>query len=97
MQMLMVEIPPAGELTEIEAIAILSGLAAGTAALPDTSLDQQRIAPKDCTCFSGIEQTGDVCERLCLAHAVQNRQSRLRADLRERASEGPPQLRRSQL
>ena len=72
MQVWMVAIAPACELTDLEAITVLSGLAAGTAALPDESLDQQRIAPKDCTCFSGIEQTGDVCERLRLVHAVQN-------------------------
>ena len=44
MQMWMVAITPAGELANLEAIAVLSRLAAGTAALTDKALDQQRIA-----------------------------------------------------
>ena len=45
MQVWMVAIPPTSELTDLEAIALLSGLAAGAAALADEPLDQQRIAP----------------------------------------------------
>ena len=47
MQVWMVAIPPARELTYLEAIALLSGLAAGAAALADEPLDQQRVAPED--------------------------------------------------
>ena len=68
----MVAIPPAHELTDFKAVAVLSGLAVGAAALADEPLDQQRIALKDSTCFCGIKQSRDVCERLCLVHAVQN-------------------------
>ena len=68
----MVPILPAGELADLEAIALLSGLAAGPTALAGEPLDQQRIAPEDSTCFCGIEKTRDVCERLSLIHAVEN-------------------------
>ena len=72
----MVAIPPTRELTDFKAVAVLSGLAAGTAALADVPLDQQRIAPKDSTCFSGIKQSRDLCERLCLVHPVKDSRHR---------------------
>ena len=51
----MVKIPRTRELADLEAVTALSGLAAGAAALADEPLDQQRIAPKDSTCFSRIK------------------------------------------
>ncbi len=57
MQIWVIELPPAGELANLEAIAVLSRLAAGTAALTDEAIDQQRIAPEDSTCFCGIKKT----------------------------------------
>ena len=45
-----------GELTYLEVIAVLSGLAVGAAALADEALDQHS------TCFSGTKQWGDVLE-----------------------------------
>ena len=56
----MVLISPACELADLEAIAVLSRLAAGAAALTDKAFDQQRIAPEDSTCFCGIKKTADV-------------------------------------
>ena len=41
----MVAIAPARELTDLEAIPVLSGLAAGTAALSDEPLNQELVAP----------------------------------------------------
>ena len=70
----MVAIAPTGERRDLEAIAILCGLAAAAAAQADEPLDQQSIAPKDGAWFSGIKQSGDVCERICLVHAVQDGQ-----------------------
>ena len=55
MQVGMVAIPPTSELADLEAVAVLCRLAAGAAALADEPLDQQSVAPKDGTCFSGIE------------------------------------------
>ena len=55
MEMWMVSIPPARELTDLEAIAVLCRLAAGAAALADEPLDQQSVALKDGTCFCGIK------------------------------------------
>ena len=46
-QMWMVAIPPARELADLEAVAVLCRLAAGAAALADEPLDQQRITPED--------------------------------------------------
>ena len=43
MQEWMVAIPPARELADLEAVAVLSGLAAGPAALADEPLDQQQM------------------------------------------------------
>ena len=68
----MVSIPPARELTDLEAIALLSGLAAGAAALADEPLNQQRIAPENGTGLGCIKETGDVRKRLRLVHAVQD-------------------------
>ena len=51
----MVAIPPTSELADLEAVAVLCRLAAGAAALADEPLDQQSVAPKDGTCFSGIK------------------------------------------
>ena len=51
-----------GELTYLEVIAVLSGLAVGAAALADEPLDQQSIAPQHSTCFSSTKQWGDVLE-----------------------------------
>ena len=73
MQMWMVAIPPARELADLEAIAVLSGLAAGAAALADEPLDQQRIAPEDSAGLGCIKKTGDISKCLRLVHAVQNR------------------------
>ena len=44
MQVWMVATPPARELTDIKAIALLSGLAAGANALTDEPLNKQGIA-----------------------------------------------------
>ncbi len=54
--------------------AVLGGLAAGEAALADKPLNQQRIAPKDCTYFIDIEQRKDVRKVLYLVHPAQNKQ-----------------------
>ena len=72
MQIWVIELPPAGELADLEAIALLSGLAAGPTALADEPLGQQRIAPEDSAGLGRIKKSKDVCERLCLVHAVQN-------------------------
>lgn len=71
--MWMVAITPEGEIADLEAIAVLSRLAAGAAALTDKAFDQQRIAPEDSTCFCGIKKTADVGQCLSLIHAAQNR------------------------
>ena len=55
MQVGMVAIPPTSELANLEAVAVLCRLAAGAAALADEPLNQQSVAPKDSTCFCGIE------------------------------------------
>ena len=62
-----------GELTYLEVIAVLSGLAVGAAALADEPLDQQGIAPHSSTSLGGIKKTGHISKRLRLIHAVQNR------------------------
>ena len=73
MQVWMVAIPPARELTtDLEAVAVLSGLAAGPTALADEPLDQQRIASEDSAGLGCIKKSRDVCKRLRLVHAVQN-------------------------
>ena len=72
MQVWMVAIPPARELADLEAIALLSGLAAGAAALADEPLDRQRIAPENSAGLGCIKESGDVCERLCLVHPVED-------------------------
>ena len=72
MQVWMVSIPPARELADLEAIALLSGLAAGAAALADEPLDQQSIAPEDSAGLGCIKEARDVCERLCLVHPVED-------------------------
>ena len=69
----MVSIPPARELTDLEAIALLSGLAAGATALPNESLNQELVAPDSSASLGGIKKTGDISKRLRLVHAVQNR------------------------
>ena len=71
-QMWVVALSPATELTDLEAIAVLRRLAAGATALADEPLDQQGIAPDGCTRLRGIKETGDLCERLSLIHAVEN-------------------------
>ena len=49
MQMWMVAIPPARELADLEAVAVLCRLAAGATALTDEPLDQQGIGqPSRC-------------------------------------------------
>ena len=68
----MVSIPPARELTDLEAIALLSGLAAGATALPNESLNQELVAPDSSASLGGIKKAGDVCERLGLVHAIKN-------------------------
>ena len=68
----MVSIPPARELTDLEAIALLSGLAAGATALPNESLNQELVAPDSSASLGGIKKAGDVCGHLCLIHAVKN-------------------------
>ena len=73
MQVWMVSIPPARELADLKAIAVLCGLAAGATALADKPLDQQGIAPHSSTSLGGIKKTGDISKRLRLIHAVQNR------------------------
>ena len=72
MQMGMVTIPPTRELMDLEAVAVLCRLAAGATALTDEPLDQQGIAPDGCARLRGIKQSRDICERLCLVHAVEN-------------------------
>ena len=72
MQVGMMPIPPARELTDLEAIAVLSGLAAGAAALADEPLDQQRIAPEDGTGLGCIKEKGDLSKRLRLVHPVKD-------------------------
>jgi len=57
MQVWMVSIPPARELADLEAVAVLSGLAAGPAALADKPLDQQLIAPEDSTSLGSIKKS----------------------------------------
>ena len=69
----MVSITPARELTDLEAIAVLCRLAAGTAALADKPLDQQSVAPHCSTSQDGIKKTGDISKRLRLIYTVQNR------------------------
>jgi hypothetical protein len=63
MQVWMVPIPPAGELADLEAIALLSGLAAGSAALRDEPFDQQGVAPQDGTSLSCIKKTATEISR----------------------------------
>ena len=65
-------IPPTRELTNFKAIVVLSGLAAGAAALPNEPLNQELVAPNSSASLGGIKKAGDVCERLCLIHAVKN-------------------------
>ena len=72
-QMWVVALSPATELTDLEAIAVLCRLAAGATALADEPLDQQGIAPHSSTSPGGIKKTGDISKRLRLIHAVQNR------------------------
>ena len=47
MQVWVVALSPATELTDLEAIAVLCRLTAGATALTDEPLDQQGIAPHD--------------------------------------------------
>ena len=65
--------PASGELAHLKAIALLSRIAAGSAALTDEPLDQQGLAPYSRTSLSCIKKTGDVSKRLCFIHAFQNR------------------------
>ena len=69
MQMRVIAIPPARELADLEAIAVLCRLAASATALADEPLDQQGIAPHRSTSLGGIKETGDISKRLRLVHA----------------------------
>lgn len=74
-QVRVVLITPLQVVPQLSAVPVLRLLTAGTAALSEESLDQQLIAPEDDTSLSGIEQTADKSQRLCLVHAVQDRRN----------------------
>jgi hypothetical protein len=75
MQVRVVLITPLQVVPQLSAVPVLRLLTAGTAALGEESLDQQLIAPEDGASLSGIEETADKSERLCLVHAVQDRRN----------------------
>ncbi len=68
-------ITPLQVVPQLSAVAVLRLLTAGAAALSKESLYQQLIAPEDGASLSGIEQTADKSQRLCLVHAVQDRRN----------------------
>ncbi|WP_296365247.1 hypothetical protein [Vulcanococcus sp. Clear-D1] len=66
-------ITPTEVMHQLAAIPVPRLLATGAAALSEEPLEQQLIAPEDGASISGIEQTTDKSQRLCLIHAVQDR------------------------
>lgn len=72
MQVWVIALSPATELTDLKAVAVLCRPTAGATALTDEPLDQQGIAPHSSTSLGGIKKTGDISKRLRLIHAVQN-------------------------
>ena len=73
MQVWVIALSPATELTDLKAVAVLCRPTAGATALTDEPLDQQGIAPHSSTSLGGIKKTGDISKRLRLIHAVQSR------------------------
>ena len=72
MQVWVIALSPATELTDLKAVAVLCRPTAGATALTAEPLDQQGIAPDGCPRLRGIKQSGNVCECLSLIHAVED-------------------------
>ena len=82
----MVSIPPARELTDLEAIALLSGLAAGATALPNESLNQELVAPDSSASLGGIKRRETYASASALSMPSRTAGSGLDDDLDDRSS-----------
>ena len=73
MQMRMVLIPPASEMSQFPPVALLGLRGTSAAALCEETLEEETVSPDDSPGLSGIKQTADISQRFGLIHACQGR------------------------